>query len=657
MVYLWSKVGPMVKHKTSPIPFVEDASHLLSHSLQEFFTEGLWETLPPGWQEALSDLSPPQIADLLLDSAPKNGRSYASVWPLSLLAFRATAHALAFPRMLCGPDAVPAEFQENQCQSSLLGHIFRKHVKPKKQHEIRRLGPVVKKLCDLTGCDTLVDVGSGQGHLTRFLSFGLGLSVTGIEADPALVSMASKFDEQLLCTLHKESQRKNGTAVRSLSVIGPSPRHVTGWVNPRASWEEFTKLLVQRREEEENGLDGAKGQVDRRGQGESMSNPHQELNCQCQPVHRKGPSSCSSCGRTELDFPQRGTGHTAHAQGLNCRSWQDRTQPHQMCDSTEPSPDCSQNCCTEDMEQSNSGLTPTKSSAAQFKQNKMANNGFKDTAGPVKDLCCGLTPTVHSSSGTAGQANGHQQGVGFILTGLHACGDLSATLLRHFASCPQVRGITSVACCYMKLTTPDNPTPPGVLALSDSVHKGQGEGTGFGYPMSSWVQGLAGHQLSYKAREGACHALEDYAQRLRTQSGLLKSHCYRAALETVIRRAAPGLRRAGIQTIKKAHELPFVEYARLGLQRVGLSPDLPLDHAGLDAMLCQQGRVVAYFSLALLLAPVIETLVLLDRILFLQEKGLTTQLLPLFDPQFSPRNLVLLAAKTGQEGGQHNPIQ
>lgn len=44
--------------------------------------------------------------------------------------------------------------------------------------------------------------------MTRFLSFGLGLSVTGIEADPALVTMASKFDRELLWTLEKEKQKK-----------------------------------------------------------------------------------------------------------------------------------------------------------------------------------------------------------------------------------------------------------------------------------------------------------------------------------------------------------------------------------------------------------------------------------------------------------------
>ncbi|KAG7469567.1 hypothetical protein MATL_G00130150 [Megalops atlanticus] len=66
-------------------------------------------------------------------------------------------------------------------------------------------------------------------------------------------------------------------------------------------------------------------------------------------------------------------------------------------------------------------------------------------------------------------------------------------------------------------------------------------------------------------------------------------------------------------------------------------------------MLSQQGRVVVYFSLALLLAPVVETLVLLDRMLFLQERGLQSELVPLFDPAFSPRNLVLVAVKPQQD--------
>ncbi|XP_058863521.1 methyltransferase-like protein 25B isoform X2 [Acipenser ruthenus] len=498
--------------------FLSTYRHIIDSHIIEFFSDSLWETLPPGWQEALCELSGPQLADLLLDSAPGGGRSYPSVWPLSLLAFKATARALAFPRMPRGGAAQETgsgkskEFWENSCRSSTLKHVFRKHVKPKKQHEVRKLGALVKRMCDLTSCQNVVDVGSGQGHLTRFLSLGLGLSVTGVEANPALVSMATKLDRELRSVALKERARAGAkTGVAPDGPCDPLPRHVAGWVNPGASWEEFVTLLQQ---------------------------------------------------------------------------------PMGISDSRDGPPE---------------------------------------------------------SHGTNSQE-------GFVLTGLHACGDLSATLLRHFARCPQAVAITSVACCYMKLTTLSNPAPPGLQAPPLPRPGGgdcaEGAGPVFGYPMSSWVQGLPGHELSCKAREAACHALESYAERLRGERGELQSHCYRAVLETLVRRAQPSLKRAGIQTIKKAHLLSFAEYARLGLQRLELPTDWPLDWVpSLEALLAQQGRVVAYFCLVLLLAPAVESLVLLDRMLYLSQEGLDCELLPLFSPTLSPRNLVLVAVKAQQTNG------
>ncbi|XP_068615857.1 methyltransferase-like protein 25B [Brachionichthys hirsutus] len=490
--------------------FLSRYRHLSDSYVIEFFTEDLWQALPPSWRPVLQELTYPQIADLLLDQ--HGDRRYPSAWPLSLLAFRAAAHALAFPRG-CGREregvaasAAPAEFP-----SSLLGHAFRRHVKPKKQHEIRELGSLVKRLCERTGCSSVVDVGSGQGHLTRFLSFGLGLSVTAVEADPVLVAMASRFDRQLVLALEKEQQKKNCSSSRLAAPKSP-PRHVTGWVNPKASWEAFVQQLKHRTQ-----------------------------------------TSLDSDAHPQVSSGEPGGG---------------------SCESSPPgSPD-------------------------------------------------------------------------FVLTGLHACGDLSATLLRHFVGCPHALAITSVACCYMKITTQEDPTPPGPVGRPFPPAAGQESPPfQFGYPMSSWVRGLPGHQLSYKAREGACHAVEDYVRRLREESVLLRTHCYRAMLETLIRDRRPDLRRAGVQTGKRAHFLPFAEYARLGLARVGLPPGAPLDPAWAESTLRQQVRVVAFFSLSLLLAPVAETLVLLDRMIYLQENGVDSQLVAVFSPDLSPRNLVLVALK------------
>ena len=54
---------------------------------------------------------------------------------------------------------------------------------------------------------------------------------------------------------------------------------------------------------------------------------------------------------------------------------------------------------------------------------------------------------------------------------------------------------------------------------------------------------------------------------------------------------------------------------------MGLDPHLPLNVAAFRAHQAQENRVVAFFSLALLLAPLVETLILLDRLLYLQEQG------------------------------------
>ena len=54
-----------------------------------------------------------------------------------------------------------------------------------------------------------------------------------------------------------------------------------------------------------------------------------------------------------------------------------------------------------------------------------------------------------------------------------------------------------------------------------------------------------------------------------------------------------------------------------------------------------------YWSLRAALGPVLETIILLDRLLFLQEQGSIVEavMLPIFDPVLSPRNVALIAKK------------
>ncbi|KAG7214243.1 hypothetical protein INR49_023231 [Caranx melampygus] len=86
-------------------------------------------------------------------------------------------------------------------------------------------GLLVKQLCDQTDCNRVVDVGSGQGHLTRFLSFGLGLSVTAIEADQTWLPWHPGLMDSC-CGLWRRRSRRRAAHLSSLCHRRLPPR---GW--------------------------------------------------------------------------------------------------------------------------------------------------------------------------------------------------------------------------------------------------------------------------------------------------------------------------------------------------------------------------------------------------------------------------------------------
>lgn len=75
-------------------------------------------------------------------------------------------------------------------QHKLLQHVFRRHLKPKKQHEVARLALVAGHVCREAGIAVAVDVGAGQGHLSRLLAYGHGIKVVCLEAEDDFISGA-----------------------------------------------------------------------------------------------------------------------------------------------------------------------------------------------------------------------------------------------------------------------------------------------------------------------------------------------------------------------------------------------------------------------------------------------------------------------------------
>ncbi|KAJ8924545.1 hypothetical protein NQ315_000693 [Exocentrus adspersus] len=103
----------------------------------------------------------------------------------------------------------------------------------------------------------------------------------------------------------------------------------------------------------------------------------------------------------------------------------------------------------------------------------------------------------------------------FGIVGLHPCGNLGSKLLELYNNCPNAVFINIASCCYMKLTLVEEITA--------------------GFPLSNYCK-ENGIRLGYLGCEIACHAIENYVEKLKRQEDYckLKIHAYRARLEEIL---------------------------------------------------------------------------------------------------------------------------
>lgn len=446
------------EHVKRLLSIVNMYQHFMDSFIIEFFIENHWSKVNPKWRSVFEHMEPSDFKNHVFEMKPPTG--YTTVLPLSLLAFKTCCLNLGISRRY-DASVDDGEFNMERCQSKMIDHIFRKHVKPKKQHELRKLVAIILKEVKQSNVMRVVDVGSGHGHLSRFLAIGHEIPVSSFELNAASVARAKQFDEECI----KCAFKKNPSGPKVV------PSHKAHYIEPFLSSTDFMKLF----------------------------------------------------------------------------------------------------------------------------QNIESNKRL-------------------------------------LLTGLHACGDLSATMIHTFANCQEVKVLVSISCCYMKLSTPQYNRSKKEL---------------YGYPMSSFVNSLTMQHLSYKSRATACHANENFADRLLANGDDLRVHCCRSILENLIRESCPDLVRPGVQICQKIQLNDFERYVAIAFDKLGvLAPTSEKIHGkAVSQMHSQWRKVVMYYALSLLLAPLVETIVLLDRSIYLFENGFQSRIQCIFDPKLSPRCFALIANK------------
>ena len=275
-----------------------------------------------------------------------------------------------------------------------------------------------------------------------------------------------------------------------------------------------------------------------------------------------------------------------------------------------------------------------------------------------------------------------------VLVGLHACGDLTPNLCRAFAASDTAAALVVVGCCYNLLTEAGGGDVDGSgeeRAAADSVLDATAAaGSGCvapreppacdappGFPLSAAAASLR-LQLGRDARMLACQSGERWATpqgapSARTTAG----HVFRAAMDVVLCRYFPGTRKDALSSSREAASAfepaclgaaaepdecaAFAAAAHAALAAAGLdahrAPEAELHAAWRDELAPRAHLLPAFCALRAALAALLESLIALDRLLFLREamggEGTADAccVLPVFDPARSPRNLALVARK------------
>lgn len=211
----------------------------------------------------------------------------------------------------------------------------------------------------------------------------------------------------------------------------------------------------------------------------------------------------------------------------------------------------------------------------------------------------------------------------FGIIGLHPCGDLASILINFFHENVEPRFLNLVGCCYFKITT------TATAADGCDTNENAIRINSIGYPLSDYLlknTDRKWHHLSFEAREISCHAIEVYAKRLSQNNyDNLRVHSYRAAVEKIICKYWPERKHSGLRSIKRL--TTFRVYCQQAVSHLdGLQiPDDDIESADTMENLNNWKLIVIFYTIRLMLAPIIESVILNDRLLCLIERGNTNR--------------------------------
>lgn len=228
---------------------------------------------------------------------------------------------------------------------------------------------------------------------------------------------------------------------------------------------------------------------------------------------------------------------------------------------------------------------------------------------------------------------------GFCLSGLHTCGNLAASCIEIFENNHDIRNLCNVGCCYHLLDEE--------FAENDFFverHEHAVSPLHFGFPLSSFLRGRH-FAMGRNARMLAAQSLQRTVSSCELPN---QSLFYRSLLEKLIVEQDVALKnRVQVGRMKKIGT--FTEYVGKCQKRTDLS--FPKHGDCLEQLLIdhefEKRLMDLFYLIRMTFAPILESVILLDRMLYLKERGVDDVcLVKLFDPVVSPRCFAVVAVKS-----------
>ncbi|CAO2581588.1 Probable methyltransferase-like protein 25 [Lemmus lemmus] len=565
--------------------FLRGALAISSAHTVDFYTESVWRKLvdlPP--ESVLAALRGPAAeAELREEEAGPGLLDLPKIFCetsqklLSVDAFaRAVKHYSVQSLGLCTPfEQLLTALHVNKEQRTGENVKGIQFMNTKKSHEVQAMSELICSIADYCGLKQIIDVGSGKGYLSSFLSLKYGLNVYGIDSSNTNTHGAKERNRKLKKhwnLYHQTREDANGLALKPQKGI-------------KAEKEAKHKENCERTPPKNSlgNQDMSAGAVPEFSESDVSVLRKQQGSLHAQPLEEG--NLCFENTFSLMDFLPIDAVEPTSSQVHNAEISEVRKQKR------------------------NSASKPSDPSIySPLTSFITADSELHDIIKDLEDC---------------------------LMVGLHTCGDLAPNTLRIFASKSEVKGVCSVGCCYHLLSEE-----------FENQDKGKYAQENWGFPMCHYLKEER-WCCGRNARMSACLALE----RVAVGQGLpTESLFYRAVLQNIIKDYY-GITKCDRHVGKIYSKCSsFLDYVKMSLKKLGLdeskiSEEIIMDYY--EKYRPRMNELEAFNMLKVVLAPCIETLILLDRLCYLkeQEDVMWSALVKLFDPVQSPRCYAVIALK------------